>query len=170
MAEPLTQQILDRLPPHKLVQPGEFLDGTGQRFIPGVTLAEVVAGLQELRKHKLVTESGGRFKRTELPVAPGRAQSAKGNGASGSVSVEQVRKEMAGASDTLFVIEKDVPLPPRNTVSSAYPFEQMSVGDSFAIRSPRYKSCSQAARKLKPQYTFSFRKISSTHYRCWRIA
>lgn len=62
-------------------------------------------------------------------------------------------------------IEKNIPIPGR------YPFEQMEVGDSFAIpTSIKRQTVSVAARRYgdKHNKTFVTRKMPDGTIRCWR--
>jgi hypothetical protein len=72
-----------------------------------------------------------------------------------------------------FKIEKKVPLPNAGSRFSAYPFEAMEVGDSFAIATRedaervRGTAYSWAHRNGKAKLTI--RRQADGTYRCWRI-
>jgi hypothetical protein len=63
-------------------------------------------------------------------------------------------------------IDKDFPPPFK------YPFDQMDVGDSFAVpEAIKKNTVSIAARRYgeKSNAKFAFRKFKDGTYRCWRI-
>lgn len=77
-----------------------------------------------------------------------------------------------------FRIAKNVPLPTGKQASTAgrkrkYPFDQMSVGHSFAFPpklAPAVRSAAHAFRtQHNPESRFSVRGMNGS-YRCWRIA
>lgn len=98
---------------------------------------------------------------------------------------------VASTSSTQFVIQSNIPLPPRTYgpgASAKYPFAAMRVGDSFAVSIADYNSrgktpatvdrvqgtlmnCAYTyARSHDRRAKFSTRKISDTTVRIWRVA
>lgn len=64
-------------------------------------------------------------------------------------------------------IDKDVPIP------GTYPFEQMKVGDSFAVpASVRRETVSVSAKRYgdKHKAKFTVRQVAPGVFRCWRVA
>ena len=87
----------------------------------------------------------------------------------------------------MFEIEKGVPVPAGKRGGgrkAIYPFDTMSVGDSFAVprdkgvtkaggdvRQSTVSSCARLyARKHNPSAKFTVRVVDENTLRCWRIA
>ena len=71
-----------------------------------------------------------------------------------------------------FVIEKNVPLPEKN-IRWKYPFDQMEVGDSFAVPEGINRTrVSVAAMRYGREHKMKFtvRQMPDRSLRCWRIA
>ena len=69
-----------------------------------------------------------------------------------------------------FKIEKGVPLSVR--AKTAFPLDDMEVGDSFPCDSPTADRLRPACHmhKLRTGKTFTVRKQVDGSYRCWRLA
>lgn len=68
-------------------------------------------------------------------------------------------------------IEKGVPIPTDRYVRTAYPFEEMEVGDSFTVNPDKYATLRQSAsaRGARLGMKFKVSKMGS-EVRCWRTA
>ena len=72
-----------------------------------------------------------------------------------------------------YEIEKDIPLPPRKSRVSAYPFAEMNVGDSFVVppteNAPALTTLRNAAAQAKKKLGFKF-VVAETYdgIRVWR--
>jgi hypothetical protein len=68
-------------------------------------------------------------------------------------------------------VEKGIPLPNLIRERTSYPFFEMEIGDSFEFP----KHCLAAVTSAATQHgrrhdrRMTIRKISDTHYRCWRV-
>ena len=73
--------------------------------------------------------------------------------------------------DTPIVIEKNIPLPPRQNRASTYPFDDLEVGDSFFIEGKSAKSFGStvqaAAKRTGAKFTT---RAFDDGVRVWRIA
>ena len=80
-------------------------------------------------------------------------------------------------SENRYAVESNIPIAPRKASEMAYPFLDMNVGDSFALKTNTHRECinvrgaiSHWNRFHKPM-KFGLRlDKSSGKYRCWRLS
>ena len=71
-------------------------------------------------------------------------------------------------------IESGIPVPPKGRpLAGSFPFDEMKVGDSFALNNARPSTVGYLAavfaRRQEPKWKFTVRKTADGH-RCWRIS
>lgn len=74
-------------------------------------------------------------------------------------------------ADLEFTIDHDIPLPPKRTGRTVnYPYEEMEVGDSFAVPNLAGVQSAYAANKRYRDRYYCTRKLPEGGYRVWRTA
>lgn len=72
---------------------------------------------------------------------------------------------------TAIVIEKGIPAPEYFRRSRKYPYDQMEIGDSFAVPAGMAESCRTGASRYGKRHGKKFSVHTTPDgVRCWRIA
>lgn len=86
------------------------------------------------------------------PVFPSHRHAADGLRLAGLRAVEDAGKQQLYEVDHMFEIQKNVPIPEsrgRPSIGMVYPFDQMEVGDSFAVPVDATKKIASVQRDIR---------------------
>lgn len=68
-----------------------------------------------------------------------------------------------------YEIEENIPIVMK---CKKYPFHKMGIGDSFSLPEDEFRRIHSASYSWGKGHNakFTIKKISDTHYRCWRVS